>query len=199
MRMRLLAILCAAITCSMVTSSARADEGLRLRVDWAGLAQLLRGGGPSMLPHESLRPAHDRDTGPEQAPWLGLAPRVSLVARDWGSSQLLWGQLSLTDQLRLTRSSRMVVTRVRFANGRIVPFAQFGLGQWRVDATLMPTLPSDAHTAAQVGGGFELEIAPHASVALEGDCTMLDQEGRALDSVAAGHVWMTMLAARARF
>jgi hypothetical protein len=200
MSIRHLSLLFAVIVGSTVTSTALADEGLHLRVDWSGLAALLREGTPSVLPRESLRsPTQDREAASEQAPWLGLAPRVSLVARDWGSSQVLWGQLSLTDQLRLTRSSRMVVTRVRFANGRIVPFAQVGLGQWRVDTTLLPSLPSDAHTAAQLGGGFELEVAPRASLALEADCTMLDQEGRALDSVAAGHVWMTMLAGRARF
>jgi hypothetical protein len=197
---RTLAILGAAFIVFLVASPARADEGLRLRLDWDGLGALLRQYGSSLGPRETLRaPGPERDASGEPSPWLGMAPRVSLVARDWGASQLLWGQLSLTDQMRLTRSSRMVVTRVRFANGRLVPFAQVGVGEWRVDSTLMPTLSNASHTAAQLGGGFELEVAPRASLAAEGDCTMLYEEGRALDPLASARVWMAMLAARARF
>lgn len=153
-------------------------------------------------PREASRvDAQDRygSGSPDSPPWLGTALRVSLVARDWGSSQVLWGNLSLTDQMRLTRSTRMVVSRIRFANGRLAPFGQLGLGQWRIDQTLLPTLPGDAQPAGQIGGGFELAIAPHATVALESDCTMLYHEGRLPETLSAAHVLSALLVARATF
>lgn len=202
LRLRVLSAFLTAIACSSVSSVAAADDAVRLRIDWDGLGAILRQGTPGLLPHESWRseaPERFGATASEPPPWIGVSPRVSLVARDWGVSQVLWGHLSLTDQLRLIRSSRMVVTRVGFADGRIVPFAQMGVGQWRVDTSLLPSLPSDAQPAGQLGGGFELEVMPHAVVALEGDCTMLYHEGREPMSLAIAHVWGTLLAARARF
>ena len=190
--------------CMAVAPLATADDGIQLRIDWDQLGMALRQGATGFLPRESWRAeAQERygSASAEPPPWIGTAPRVSLVARDWGVSQLLWGRLSLTDQLRLTHSSRMVVTRVGLANGRIVPFVQLGVGQWRIDTSLVPTLPSDAQAAGQIGGGFELELARDTVIAIEADGTMLYREGRESDTLVAAtaHVWGTLLAGRARF
>ena len=78
---------------------------------------------------------------------------------------------------------RMVVTRVRFANGRLVPFAQVGVGEWpRPTRRSCSPSSSASHAAAQLGGGFELELAPRASLAAAS--TMLYQEGHTLDPIA---------------
>lgn len=198
LRLRALCAFLTAVACSSVSPVAAADDVVRLRIDWDGLGAILRQGTSGLLPH-SEAPERYGVTASEPPAWIGVSPRVSLIARDWGVSQVLWGHLSLTDQLRLIRSSRMVVTRIGFADGRIVPFAQMGVGQWRVDTSLLPSLPSDAQPAGQLGGGFELEVMPHAVVALEGDCTMLYHEGRESMTLAVAHVWGTLLAARARF
>ena len=120
---------------------------------------------------------------------------MALVARDWGVSQVLWGHLAVTDQLRLSRSSRMVVARLRLADGRLSPFAQVGVGQWRVDTTVVPSLPADVELAGQLGGGFELEVSRQVALALEADCTMLYREGREPADIASGPLWSTLLAA----
>jgi hypothetical protein len=196
-----LAFVLAIAACVASSSVARADEGIALRIDWALLGPLLQQGALTFQPRETQPAPQERYAGgnPDTSPWLGTSLRVSLVARDWGSSQVLWGHLSLSDQLRLTRSTRMAVSRVRFANGRIVPFGQLGVGEWRVDQTLIPTLPGDAHPAAQLGGGVEIEIAPRAKVALESDCTMLYRESREPETLAVAHVVSALLAARATF
>jgi hypothetical protein len=123
------------------------------------------------------------------------------VARDWGASQLLVGNLTVTDQLRLTRSSRMVVSRVRLAEGRLVPFAQLGIGEWRVDRTLVPALPLNQQFAMQAGAGFELTVAPSVVVALEADWTLLmnDDITSQSQTIARPNLWGSLLAARARF
>lgn len=195
---------------ALVAIPARADDAPRLSVDWAKLAVVLRQ-GPALLlshEHESEHAEHgehgeraDGDVPLAERRWVGFAPRMSVVARDWGASQLLVGDLTLTDQLRLTRSSRMVVSRVRLAEGRLVPFAQLGIGEWRVDRTLMPALPLDQQLAAQAGAGFELTVAPSFVIALEADWTLLwnDDLDPQPQPLAHGSLWGTLLATRARF
>ncbi len=137
---------------------------------------------------------------PAQMPWVGAAPRLSLVARDWGESRRLLGDLALTDELRTTRSSRMVISRVRLANGFASPFALLGVGEWRVDTTLLPALPHDRMLAAQAGLGFELTLAHHTVVAFEADWTLL-RPSDASDVLAQTHpaLWGASLALRTRF
>jgi hypothetical protein len=164
---------------------------------------VLRLGTSTLLPRESeaWRPA----AGPEQSaasgesPWIGTRPNFSLVARDWGGSQLLVGHLTLTDQLRLSRSIRMVVTRVRLSNGRLAPFAHVGLGQWRVDTSLLPAVPADEELAGQLGGGFELALGPRASIAIEADWTLLYRERYEPQMVSSPQLWATFLASRIVF
>jgi hypothetical protein len=173
---------------------AAADDSLRLPVgvDWAKLAAVLREGpGSVLLGSEPERP---------EPPLFRTAPQMSVVARDWGASQSLFGPLGPTDQLRLSHSLRMVVARVRLGDGRITPFGQVGFGQWRVDTSVV-AMPNDVEPAGQIGGGFELHVAPGAVVALEGSCTMLYREAheRQPTPLASPSLWGALLAARARF
>ena len=186
----------------LVASRANAND--RLLVDWGKLADLLRDGHFLPTPQEQQSPsavlearAPSLSTG--ESPWLGASPHVSLVARDWSGAQLLMGHLVLTDQLRLSRSCRMVLTRVRLVDGRFTPFLQAGIGQWRVDSDLMPFLPRDVELAGQAGGGFELAINPMAALALEADYTILYREQHEPPMVAEPRPWVAFVAARMRF
>lgn len=179
---------------------AAADVPPRLAVDWDRLSAVLQEGASWLQPRPSSAYALKDAAGHIQAPpWIGTSPRLALVARDWGVSQVLWGHLAVTDQLRLSRSSRMVVARLRLADGRLSPFAHLGLGQWRVDTSVVPSLPTDVELAGQLGGGFELEVTRQVAVALEANCTMLYREGREAADVSTGPLWSSLLAARARF
>jgi len=184
-----------AITVSLWPAPATADESMRLSVEWEKVGAAIRASA------EARDPGRERDREPASGdtPWIGLSPTLSIVAHDWNASQRLWGYLGPTDQLRLSRSSRMVVTRVRLGHGRIAPFAQLGLGQWRVDTSVLITLPSDVEIAAQVGAGFELRVAPGFVLALELDGTTLYREAREPQMVACPRMWGSLLAGRAVF
>jgi hypothetical protein len=178
----------------------RASANDRLMVDWDKLADILRD-GQLFLPQESWHPALEPRafTSTADSPWLGASTHVSLVARDWSGAQLLMGHMVLTDQLRLSRSCRMVLSRVRLVDGRFSPYVQAGFGQWRVDTDLMPFLPRDVELAAQAGGGFELAMSPMAALALEADYTILYREQHEPQMVAEPRPWVAFVAARMRF
>jgi hypothetical protein len=130
---------------------------------------------------------------------VGFAPRISLVARDWGSSFKVAGdRLALVDALRLTSSTRMVLTRVRMNDSRVSPFAQVGLGQWRTDPYLLPLTPRYMELAAQAAGGVEVRLMGTWQVALETTMTMLYREQGSRDLPAA-HMWSTMFASSVSF
>jgi len=158
--------------------------------------------GAGILPRDTPQRAivkKTRSAWTPETPWVGASPHLSLVARDWSGAQLLVGHLMLTDELRLNRSCRMILSRVRFVDGRIAPFAQAGFGQWRVDTDLMPIMRADVEIAAQLGGGFELTIDEHTAFALETDYTILYREQHAPEMVSGPHPWVAFLAARAVF
>ena len=182
----------------------RADENVRLTMDWAGFFQK----GSALLTQRSERPESMealRQLGqhPELGTaWFGVAPRVSLVARDWGGARrLAGGQLSIADAMRVSRSSRMVVSRIRFGEQgtRLVPFAQVGLGQWRVDTDLVPVTIRDTELAAQLGVGFELRVTRRWQIAAEMDATVLYREQHEPQHVTAPRMWGTFLASRVEF
>jgi hypothetical protein len=174
----------------LAAPTAHAQQALRLQVDWDKLGAVLRDGpGAILMPREALRP---------DPPLFGTSPQMSVVARDWSASQSLYGALGPTDQLRLSSSLRMVVARVRLGEGRITPFAQVGFGQWRVDTSVVQ-MPNDVEVAGQIGGGFELRIAPRVVVALEGSCTMLYRESVQPEMLASPRLWGALLAGRAHF
>jgi opacity protein-like surface antigen len=131
--------------------------------------------------------------------WLGVRPTVSLVARDWGSSFRVAGdRLALVDALRLTSSTRMVLSRVRMSDARISPFAQVGLGQWRTDPYLLPLTPSYTEIAAQAAAGVEMRLKGTWQVALETATTVLYRE-RGGSDMPAPHMWSTTIASRVDF
>jgi len=182
------------------TASARADDSIGLTVQWSKLADVIHRGSVALLPENGWQLGRDAPGTPsDDLRWVGLSPHVALIARDWDAARVLVGRLSPTDQFRLSRSSRMFVTRLRLADGRISPFAQVGLGQWRIDTDLMPVLPRDVELAGQLGGGFELTLGRLAAVAVEADYTMLYRERREPQMVSEPRLWGTFLVARAQF
>jgi hypothetical protein len=190
-----------ALATCLVTHHATASDRLALSVDWGKLGDFLRG-GPLFPAQESWRPASlEQKPAPSSvdSPWLGSSAHVSLVARDWSGAQLLMGHLMVTDELRLSRSCRMVLTRLRLVDGLFTPFLQAGMGQWRVDTDLMPFLPRDVELAGQAGAGFELALGSMAEIALEADYTILYREQHEPQMVAEPRPWVAFVAARARF
>jgi hypothetical protein len=197
------------LTCA---APAHADES-RAAIDWmtklVQIDQFARTGSerpPLTLPSRS----NDRPLGTsepyEQNPgnaWFGVAPRVSFVARDWGSSLRLAGdRLSLVDALRLSQSTRMIVTRVRFGDlqvSRVTPFAQVGLGQWRTDTNIMPLTPRSTEIAGQAGGGIEIQISRTWQLAAESSVTALYREQREDTSIPQTRFWSAMFASRLEF
>lgn len=132
------------------------------------------------------------------AAWVGVAPRVSLVARDWGEAYRLAGdRLSLVDEMRLSSSTRMVLSRVRLSSiSRVTPFAQIGIGQWRTDTNLLPFSPRTTEVAAQVGGGFEMRLAPQWQIACEVGTIQFIRDNREAGDIPAPRMWSATLASR---
>lgn len=132
--------------------------------------------------------------------WFGVAPSVTIVARDWGEAYRLAGdRLSIADELRLSSSTRMVVGRVRLADShvsRITPFAQLGAGQWRTDSSILPLTPHATEIAAQVGGGVELRLNGVWQLACETSGTVFIRDYRAADNMPSTKLWSTMIASR---
>jgi hypothetical protein len=126
------------------------------------------------------------------------AAHLSLIARDWDAAQLLLGHLSPIDEVLRERSKRMVLMRRRLADGPLVPFVQLGLGQWRVDPD-MPGIPHDVVLAAQLGAGAELRLTRLASVAVEGECTVINPARSDALWIHTSALWGGFLAARVKF
>ncbi len=189
-----------AVAILLLAPGAHADDPRGLSIRWGKLAEMLRTG--DFFPREAWQPLRDSKSGASgESPWMGTSPHVSLVARDWSGAQLLVGYLLLTDQVRLSRSCRMVLSRLRLVDGKFTPFIQVGFGQWRVDTDLMPFRPRDVELAAQSGGGFELALGEHAALAVEADVTLLDRDEREREPamVAEARPWVAFAAARAHF
>lgn len=188
------------VATTLLPSVARADETSRMNLDWGKLADAIHDGGIALFPREGYGTRGSSALARQDVErWVGVTPHLSLVARDWSGVQLLMGgHVSVTDQLRLSRSSRMVVSRVRLADGRLAPFLQVGLGQWRVDTDLMPVLPRDVELATQIGGGFELSLAPRWRLAIEYDYTVLYREDHRPEQISP-RIWGAFVATRASF
>jgi hypothetical protein len=132
--------------------------------------------------------------------WFGVAPKVSLVARDWGTARsLAGGPLAVTDAIRVSRSSRMVLSRIRLGEGRVVPFTQLGLGQWRVDTEMVPHLPRNVELAAQFGAGVEMRLYRGWELAAETDLTVLYREVHEPQQLTTPRMWGAFLASRVEF
>ncbi len=137
-------------------------------------------------------------------PWFGVAPKVSLVARDWGGAKsLLGGDIALTDALRTSHSFRMALARIRFGTGRFVPFAQLGLGEYRIDTDIIPNHVADTELAAQVGGGFEVHMLRERRYGLdfaaETNFTQIVRDVREPGNLPTSRMCNSLLAMRMRF
>ena len=131
-----------------------------------------------------------------------LAPRFSLVARDWSFSyKVSRERLALVDETRLTSSSRMVLGRIRLNQSRISPYAQVGLGQWRIDPYLMPLNQRFTEIAAEAALGIEIRVMGTWQLAAQTSTTMLYREYREPKDMAAPgvQIWNTTLASRVDF
>jgi hypothetical protein len=197
-------MIAAAFAASLAAGSAHAEGSFQLTVDWSKLDAVLRDGSASFLPRESanstsFQPVPTAGDRAHPAKWFGFSPQLSLVARDWSGARAIFGQLALSDQLRLSRSSRMIVSRVRLVDGRVAPFVHGGLGQWRVDTDLLPVLPRDVEVAGQFGAGVEVSFSRTAVVAVEGDHTILIRQDHEPQMVCSPHLWGSFLAARVLF
>jgi hypothetical protein len=203
-----------ALAAALLTQRAVADPGIRIAVEWDKLGELLHrddGSSSSGQPDaDRLTPAKPSAQAHSVLDGIQGPGRWSLVARDWEAARLLMGHLAPTDEVKRGRSKRMVLLRGRFVDGPVAPFAQLGLGQWRIDPDT-PAMPHDALL------GAELALASWVSLALEADCTWLNP-GRLDTSVFPARevpdsqflphdvrwvhpptLWGGFLAARARF
>jgi hypothetical protein len=180
-------------------ASAAEPEITRLNWNWDAFLDALRDPGVALFARERARLERaEAETSAVADKWFGLSPHVSLVARDWGGAQLLLGNMSVTDQIRLSRSSRMVVSRIRLGGGRFAPFAHVGLGQWRTDTDLMPVLPRDVEAATQFGGGFQLR-SRGLTFCVEVDYTLLLRDTYEPQHVSSPHLWGSFLGMRGAF
>ena len=210
MRFRLLAAGLVLVAFLTTSTTARADT----LVDWdrvlLQLDSLARTGNPLQMDKRTVgarRKAATEDQGDPDPKslgnaWFGVAPKVTLVARDWASSTRLAGdRLSVLDGVRLAASTRMVVGRARLSNARFTPFLQTGIGQWRVDRNYLPLTPRTIEVAAQLGGGFEMRVTRHWQIAFEATGTTLIRDGSPPMSPSVPRVlmWGTMLASSFQF
>jgi len=122
--------------------------------------------------------------------WFGVAPKVSIVARDWGEGFRLYGApMALSDELRLSRNTRMVLSRVRLGSGRITPFVQLGVGQWRIDTTALPGMRYGVEVATQTGFGVEAHLARRWDLVAEANSTYFIRDRRDDQSVDSPRVF----------
>jgi hypothetical protein len=207
MALKLAVATAAAIASTTIASVAQAQEPRG--VDWlkvlVDLDRKVRSGAEHPMPvaseREQNRPAPIDDPSPQNLgnAWFGVAPRVTLVARDWASSTRLAGdRLSFVEQMRLSASTRMVVGRARLSSTRFTPFVQVGLGQWRVDRKYLPLTPNTIEIASQLGTGFELRLSQRWQLATETTVTTLIREGVS-SSIPQTLLWSTFIASRLEF
>ena len=144
---------------------------------------------------ERMTSVRVRDNGE----WFGFTPKVSLVVRDWGSAYRVTGdRLALIDELRLTSSTRMLLSRARLSASRVAPFVQVGLGQWRTDPYLLPLTARYTELAAQATAGVEVRVIGTWQVAWETAMTGLYREQRGAGDPAAS-MWSTTFGSRVEF
>ncbi len=164
------------------------EEGGWLRAHYPGLESATK-----------ERPAFLARQEPVAAPTdlLGSDPHIAIVARDWtGAYSLTDGRSLLFDRVRMIHSSRMEVTRVSWAGGRLLPYAELSIGQWRADTDLVPWLKSDAAAAGQIAAGFELHVASRCALAWDLEETRIYSDQQ---NVPATRLFATFGALRAEF
>ncbi len=153
-------------------------------------------GQPVDKEHPSLFTRHEPSAAPTA--FIGSELHIAVLARDWREAYSLTdGRALLFDRVRLIRSSRMAVTRVSMAGGKLLPYVEMSFGQWRADVDLVPWLKSDTEVAGQIALGFEMHIAPRCAFAWDVEETQIyvDQE----KNVPATRLVASFAALRAEF
>lgn len=160
---------------------------------------------PNWIPREA-RPlqAPESSVGgwndPREKARATLLPQVTLVARDWGSSQMVLGRtLSVRDSVRLSRSRRMLVARVEFGEGTVSPFLEGGFGQWRVDTDLLPAMPRATELAFQAGVGLQARLGSNLGLSLACDQTILYRDGESGRGATGARMLSGFIGARGTF
>lgn len=209
---------CIVFVGSIHAGGAAADLPIRIAVDWEKLGVLLQ--RDDAEPASGRRSEADRNQRPATArSLLDAATRSaqwSLIARDWNESRPLMGPSTAIDEVKTWRSRRMVLMRVKLTAGPLAPFAQIGLGEWRIDPDA-PSLPHVSLTAGQIGIGLGYALASTISIVVQADCTALESgPGDTASSPTSGPLdvphssqqekwahpsllWGSMFAARLRF
>jgi hypothetical protein len=137
-----------------------------------------------------------RDPLADPTELLGTDLRVAVVARDWKEAfNLTDGRSLLFDRLRMIRSSRMAVARFVLVGGRILPYVEASLGQWRPDSDVVPWLRADQEMASQVALGVQVHLAPRCAFAWDVEETQI----YLASNVPATHLVASFAAMRAEF
>ncbi len=173
--------------CGLAPTAARADNPVALALDVGKVIESSyawlegRGAKKEVVPP---RPA-DKPVGTatltvngSERPATTPPLRLSLVARDWEGAYTVTGGTMVTDELRLSRSSRMAVARARLDMGAFQPYVHAAMGEWRYDPAILPLLPANKEYASQLAVGFQYRVAKHARLAVEADYTLLCRESR---------------------
>jgi len=170
-----LPLLTLASVLALLTVAPRADaaDGMaRLRVDWSSFADAYTTLSAASVSHGGEASSRARVVMSDTSPWLGAGVMVSIVARDWqGATHLAGGPMSVTDAIRTSRASRMLVARVGLGGGKLVPYVHIGAGQWRDPDQRMRDAPLEI--AGEAGAGLETRVARACAVAVEYDWTSL--------------------------
>jgi hypothetical protein len=166
---------CIVFVGSIHAGGAKADLPVRIAVDWEKLGVLLQ--RDDAEPPSGRRSETDHYQRPSTARSLFDAAtgsgRWSLIARDWNASRPIMGPSTAIDEVKTWRSRRMVLMRIKLTEGPLAPFAQIGLGEWRIDPDA-PSLPHVSLTAGQIGIGLGYALASTISIVVEADCTALE-------------------------
>jgi hypothetical protein len=155
---------------STVREANAAEASMRLRVDWASFADTYRTMTAGSASHLSDAASTARIVTSEASAWFGSGLTVSILLRDWqGATHLAGGPMAVTDAIRASSASRMLVTRVGLGGGRLLPYLHVGAGQWREPEQRLLFAPVEV--AGEAGGGLEARVAPWCAVAVEYDWT----------------------------
>jgi len=131
--------------------------------------------------------------------WLGLKPRASILARDWSSTfPIAGGALSLNDQFRLARATRMAIARVHVTSGQWSPYVDIGVGQWRVPTWSAARVSRYEEIAGQISIGVDIELTPSWHIGLEQSGTVLYRE-RGGSTLPPARSWNAAIASRLEF
>lgn len=165
----------------LVPSIAHADSPMGMSVDvakviessWNWLESRAKGVGAARPADKPPAAAFD-----PMRPVLNPPIRLSLVARDWSDAYSVSGGTMISDDVRLSRSSRMVLGRARLDLGDFQPYAHAAIGEWRYDPAILTTKPRNQEYATQMAVGFEYKLAKYARMGFEADYTLLCRETR---------------------